>query len=625
MPTTEILATKAADADGYTASVFIDGNPTAIASSIHSKCSGDEAGSAKRLISGKTSDKTEFMSYSFDVRCEGEGAVRHQDLAMMNSGNTMGSVLGTATTTSEIDDPPEEDNWIDLEYLYADGTGVAGATYIIRGPYGVEIARGTLSCEGKAHVNLPPNMINVTVEYVDDPNELVVIKPSQPALLVDSCCNDNNFENINAEQLLQQLPIDGKPLPPVPKELQIQEDDFWSGLGVYLKLRWQLKLQELKEAAEWTWGMLQGDFKEDQSIAQIITNAVITMIPVVDQIGDVRDIIANLKLLIWDKRYNEFAPWLALFFTLIGLIPTLGSALKAILKSVWKGAKLKALLKTFNFFMKGDGVKWLKKLQSTELDKYTKQAAEMGHQIFEAVIKKIESLKGKTPPRFKEALEKIDEALETLRIVKSNINNWFKEIAKQLKEKLGIIIKEAEPSGKISPTKVESSVQQGVEGANNRKLQLIGGKPPRNSEFAGKNYSLDVDKNPILKNRLEAMKPKQRRIREQKLKLLAEKYPEGVNFTEKGFANFNPHVLKHNGAKVEVDIQRLNPDPLSGTSGSQLDMNNANELMRALDSNWKQPAGTTWHHIENTTKLQLLPTDLHSVVGHSGGRNTYKF
>lgn len=123
------------------------------------------------------------------------------------------------------------------------------------------------------------------------------------------------------------------------------------------------------------------------------------------------------------------------------------------------------------------------------------------------------------------------------------------------------------------------------------------------------------------------MKPKQRMIREQKLKLLSEKYPEGVNFTEKGFPDFNPYVLQHKGKAVEVDIKRLNPEPATGkgTSGSQLDMNNANDLMRSIDPNWKQPADYTWHHIENSTRIQLVPSDLHGVVGHSGGRNTYTF
>lgn len=62
-----------------------------------------------------------------------------------------------------------------------------------------------------------------------------------------------------------------------------------------------------------------------------------------------------------------------------------------------------------------------------------------------------------------------------------------------------------------------------------------------------------------------------------------------------------------------------------GTTGSQLDMRDANDAMKAIDPNWKQPPGTTWHHVENSTKLQLIPTDLHGAVGHSGGRNTYKF
>ncbi|WP_328283781.1 HNH endonuclease [Pseudoalteromonas sp. DL2-H6] len=85
--------------------------------------------------------------------------------------------------------------------------------------------------------------------------------------------------------------------------------------------------------------------------------------------------------------------------------------------------------------------------------------------------------------------------------------------------------------------------------------------------------------------------------------------------------------MKYKGYLVEVDIKKLNPDPTSGrgTSGSQLDMRNANQLMENIDPAWKQPSTHTWHHVENSTKLQLIPSDLHSTVGHSGGRNTYSF
>ncbi len=83
-----------------TSSVFIDGNPTAIANSTHSQCTGDQAGSAKGLISGTTADKTHFTSYSFDVKAEGEGVVRHMDTTTMNNRNTLGVNYGTATSLS---------------------------------------------------------------------------------------------------------------------------------------------------------------------------------------------------------------------------------------------------------------------------------------------------------------------------------------------------------------------------------------------------------------------------------------------------------------------------------------------------------------------------------------------
>ncbi|WP_111642047.1 DUF4150 domain-containing protein [Marinimicrobium alkaliphilum] len=92
-------------------SVKVDGNPVAIASSEHSQCMGDQAGTAKGLISSTTGDKTAFMSYSFDVKAEGEGIARHMDLTSMNNRNTVGMNLGTMTppvmsdlSTDEVED-----------------------------------------------------------------------------------------------------------------------------------------------------------------------------------------------------------------------------------------------------------------------------------------------------------------------------------------------------------------------------------------------------------------------------------------------------------------------------------------------------------------------------------------
>jgi hypothetical protein len=93
-------------------------------------------------------------------------------------------------------------------------------------------------------------------------------------------------------------------------------------------------MQSLEATAEWIWVVLQGDFAEDQSTAQIAVGTVISMIPVVDQICDVRDICANCKKIKEDDS-NVWA-WVGLIITLIGLFPVLGSLFKGIFKILFK-------------------------------------------------------------------------------------------------------------------------------------------------------------------------------------------------------------------------------------------------------------------------------------------------
>jgi hypothetical protein len=88
--------------------------------------------------------------------------------------------------------------------------------------------------------------------------------------------------------------------------------------------------ENLQAMAQWIWEVIQGDFNEDQTTAQVVTGTVISMIPFVDQICDVRDVVANCKK-INDDTSNKWA-WVALVLTLIGLFPTLGSLVKGGLK-----------------------------------------------------------------------------------------------------------------------------------------------------------------------------------------------------------------------------------------------------------------------------------------------------
>lgn len=81
---------------------------------------------------------------------------------------------------------------------------------------------------------------------------------------------------------------------------------------------------------EWVWQAVQGDFNDNRSTGQIVVDAAISMIPLVDQVCDVRDLIANCKKLRQDA--SDTWAWVALVLTLIGLIPFLGSFLKGVLK-----------------------------------------------------------------------------------------------------------------------------------------------------------------------------------------------------------------------------------------------------------------------------------------------------
>jgi hypothetical protein len=80
----------------------------------------------------------------------------------------------------------------------------------------------------------------------------------------------------------------------------------------------------------WFWEAVEGDFNENRSTAQIMVDAGISMIPLVDQVCDVRDLIANCRKLSRDSR--DTWAWVALALTLIGLFPSLGSLVKGVLK-----------------------------------------------------------------------------------------------------------------------------------------------------------------------------------------------------------------------------------------------------------------------------------------------------
>lgn len=88
--------------------------------------------------------------------------------------------------------------------------------------------------------------------------------------------------------------------------------------------------KRVEAAGEWIWETIQGDFNNEQTTGQVVTGTLISMIPLVDQICDVRDLVANCKK-IKEEDSNVWS-WVALVLTLIGCFPTLGSLCKGAFK-----------------------------------------------------------------------------------------------------------------------------------------------------------------------------------------------------------------------------------------------------------------------------------------------------
>lgn len=96
-----------------------------------------------------------------------------------------------------------------------------------------------------------------------------------------------------------------------------------------------LSVKEFKLAAtevgQWLWGTAQGAFNEKQTVSQIITDAVIGMIPLVGDVTAARDLIAVGSGLANDpKKREETTEWVLLVILIFALIPVIGGVIKGV-------------------------------------------------------------------------------------------------------------------------------------------------------------------------------------------------------------------------------------------------------------------------------------------------------
>lgn len=129
---------------------------------------------------------------------------------------------------------------------------------------------------------------------------------------------------------------------------------FYVGQGQYNQAVANMQSAEATaEGAKWLWGALQGDFNKNPSTGQVIVGGIISMIPLVDQACDVRDIIANCLVLSDEEARKDNENWIALGLTCIGFVPEFGSAVKTVGKvAIKKATVLIDLLHHMEWFEK---------------------------------------------------------------------------------------------------------------------------------------------------------------------------------------------------------------------------------------------------------------------------------
>ena len=69
-------------------------------------------------------------------------------------------------------------------------------------------------------------------------------------------------------------------------------------------------------------------------------------------------------------------------------------------------------------------------------------------------------------------------------------------------------------------------------------------------------------------------------------------------------------ILKARLSTILINIGTL-------TGDSKKDVNIAETIYQKMGNKWE--AGYTWHHVENTTTLLRVPTNIHQLVDHTGG------
>ncbi|WP_137938806.1 hypothetical protein [Chitinivorax sp. B] len=214
---------------------------------------------------------------------------------------------------------------------------------------------------------------------------------------------------------------------------------------------------------DWLLGVIAGDFNDDPTTAQVIVGSIITAIPFVDQLADIRDIVANIKKVNDDS--NDSWAWVALVITLIGLIPTFGSLLKGVLKLLVRGIKkggryldeaLDLILALVRGSGKGDPVRYLK---SIPWETFGRQALERYVGIINAIKTAVLDLQHRWLAKQLIGSEKLAKIASQLDMLKRQGYDQIPKTMRFLKAELDKLLARAKPAEIAGQTETKNALK----------------------------------------------------------------------------------------------------------------------------------------------------------------------
>lgn len=196
----------------------------------------------------------------------------------------------------------------------------------------------------------------------------------------------------------------------------------------------------------WMAGALAGEFNEDRTAWQIFFDAGLAMVPVLDQVLDLRDVIAISIRLTDPEGVREILNWVALVISLIGLLPAIGSALAGAARILLRqmrdlAGKRSRLLRGLADFVrslgKGDPIAFLR--NEFEPSKLKNRVAA----LFEAVSKHLTQAIDLIVPFVSSSTQQLLTNLKKLFKLERRTREMLEQAAAWLSERMRKIIEEA--------------------------------------------------------------------------------------------------------------------------------------------------------------------------------------